>query len=176
MTVRIEELKEGMKVKLVDTIPWGMIAHPIMGVYLGSVCTIKTINITNDYFEIQEDQHEFYDGGFKWSNRFIEKIVEEKEKQNKVYRSLQEIKEDSIEEDYYRFKEIYWEDVNRSYELEKCIVNNNCVIGIFRYGTRIYKGIAKCQPSDKFSLAKGLTIAMLRAYKDYLDKEIKSLY
>ena len=171
MTVRIEDLKEGMKVKLVDREPKYIVVGGFddgMRKYLGKVCTVV---LKGAFVLFKEDR-----GRWCWDISLIEKIIDDKEKKNKVYRTLKEIKEDSIEEDYYRFKEIYWEDVNRSYELEKCIVNNNCVIGIFRYGTRIYKGVAKCQPDDEFSLAKGLTIAMLRAYKDYLDKEIKKLY
>ena len=174
MTVRIEDLKVGMKVKLVDREPKYIVVGGFddgMRKYLGKVCTVVLKDSYGAFVLFKEDR-----GCWRWDISLIEKIIDDKEKKNKVYRSLKEIKENSIEGDYYRFKGIYWEYINRSYELDKCIVNNNCVIGIFRYGTQTYKGIAKCHPGDEFSLAKGLTIAMLRAHKNYLDREIKKLY
>ncbi len=175
MSVRVQDLKAGMKVKLVDEIPEERFHYNFtedMTRYLGKVCTVKEVIIwAIKGILIKEDKDNLF-----WDIRLIEKIIDDKEKKNKVYTSFGDIKKDSIEEDYYKLKHIYWEETNLRYEFEKCIVNDNCVIGIFKCGTRTYKGIAKCQPDDEFSLAKGLTIAMLRAYKDYLDREIKSLY
>lgn len=182
MTVRIEDLKVGMKVKLVSNDVryrrLGGFVKP-MEKYLGTVCTIR--DIEDDRFRIEEDIKEL--GGWLWNLELIEKIVDDKEKKNKVYARFEEIEKTSTEEAFIELEKTYFHVVGSWFAFEKCIVNDNHVIGIFRNhkstykgGTRTYKGIAKCHPDDKFDLAKGLTIAMLRAYKNYLDRQIKSLY
>lgn len=171
MIVRIEDLELGMKVKLVDRMPFSVLFHPFMGEYLGRVCTIKSIGITNNYFEIEEDQEEFYNGGFHWDIKFIKKIIGDKEKQNEVYTELNEIKIRSSMKNYIKLELTRLRDDELNFK--KCIVNNNCVVGIFSASGRIYKGVAKCHPDDKFDLAKGLTIAMLRAYKDCFDTRLR---
>ena len=176
MTVRIENLKVGMKVKLVDEVPLGSLIHPLMKKYFGKVCTVRSIDITGNGFEIQEDKTEFCDGGFYWDDILIEKIVDDKERKNKVYTSLEEFGEQISLEDWYALNHYYLYGTSQMFRFEKCIVNNSCVIGIFKGGKRIYKGIARCHPDDRFDLAKGLTIAMLRAYNEYLKRKIKSLY
>lgn len=177
MTVRIEDLKVGMKVKLVDKKPKGEFYcgfNNEMRKYFRKVCTIREVNFY--HFKIQEDIGEYFGDGWYWDYEFIEKIVDDKEQKNKVYTSLEEIVEQISSKDWCELNRHYLYGTSNRFKFKKCIVNNNCTIGIFRVGNRTYKGIAKCQPGDEFSLAKGLTIAMLRSYKDYLDKEIKKLY
>lgn len=174
MTVRIEDLKVGMKVKLVDKEPTYIVFGTFvsgMREYLGRTCTIAFIDYYRKFVFFAEDK-----GDWKWDIKLIEKIVDDKEKKNKVYTSFDEIKKESSKESYSELLKAEFLDRPISFEFDKCIVNSNCVIAIFeRYG-RVYKGIARCHPDDKFDLAKGLTIAMLRACKSYLDKEIKKLY
>ena len=172
MTVRIEDLKVGMKVKLVGNVSLFEVGFfPDMSRFLGKVCTIESIDIPNRYITLKEDKTKW-----GWPIELIEKIVDDKEKKNKVYTSFDEIKKESSKESYSELLKAEFLDRPISFEFDKCIVNSNCVIAIFeRYG-RFYKGIARCHPDDKFDLAKGLTIAMLRACKSYLDREIKSLY
>lgn len=175
MTVRIEDLKVGMKVKLVKELPYyksKYSCYNAMKVYLGKICTIKEIMYwPKECIGIKEDENKLM-----WDISLIEKIVDDKEKKNKVYTSFDEIKKESSKESYSELLKAEFLDRPISFEFDKCIVNSNCVIAIFeRYG-RFYKGIARCHPEDKFDLAKGLTIAMLRACKSYLDREIKKLY
>lgn len=172
MTVRIEDLKVGMKVKLVDSDK--ILSCKLfndMTEYLGEVYTVSAIHPSIERIRFEEDG-----ARWSWDIRLIEKIIGEKEKKNTVYASLEEIVEQISSKDWCELNRHYLYGTSNRFKFKKCIVNNNCTIGIFRVGKRTYKGIAKCQPGDEFSLAKGLTIAMLRAYKDYLDKEIKKLY
>lgn len=176
MTVRIEDLKVGMKVKLVNKKPKGVLHcgfNNQMEKYLGKVCIVKEVVIwATKGIVIKEDKNRFI-----WDVRLIEKIVDDKEKKNKVYTSLNEIRKEISFEDYTGLLDNYFL-TSSIFKFDKCIVNNNCVIGIFIdiVDKRIYKGIAKCHPNDKFDLAKGLTIAMLRAYNEYLKRKIKKLY
>ena len=54
-------------------------------------------------------------------------------------------------------------DLMDSNQIQKHIVNKNTVIVILRDGR---KGIAKCNPADKFNLAFGTALAVARAYGD----------
>ena len=172
MTVRIEDLKVRMKVKLVGNVSLFEVGFfPDMSRFLGKVCIIESIDIPNKYITLKEDKTKW-----GWPIELIEKIIDDKEKKNKVYTSFDEIKKESSKESYSELLKAEFLDRPISFEFDKCIANSNCVIAIFeRYG-RVYKGIARCHPDDKFDLAKGLTIAMLRACKSYLDRKIKSLY
>ncbi len=176
MRIRIEDLEIGMKVKLVDKVPLRLLIHSSMNKYFGKVCTVRSIDRANNAFEIQEDREEFGGVGFYWDDIFIEKIVDDKQKKNEIYTEFDEIKIRSSLKNYSELEHTFIQVIDSNFDFEKCIVNNNCVIGIFSGNERIYKGIARCYPGDKFDLAKGLTIAMLRAYKDYLDTKIKKLY
>lgn len=172
MTVRIEDLKVRIKVKLVGNVSLFEVGFfPDMSRFLGKVCTIESIDIPNKYITLKEDKTKW-----GWPIELIEKIIDDKEKKNKVYTSLEEFGEQISLEDWYALNHYYLYGTSQMFRFEKCIVNNSCVIGIFKGGKRIYKGIARCHPDDRFDLAKGLTIATLRAYKNYLDRQIKSLY
>lgn len=175
MTVRIEDLKAGMKVKLVKELPYyksKYSCYNAMKVYLGKICTIKEIMFwPKECIGIKEDENKLM-----WDISLIEKIVDDKEKKNEVYTSFGDIKKEYLSE-YGKLLDINSIcKIGEILKFKKCIINDKCVIVIVKRGNKSYKGIAKCQPGDEFSLAKGLTIAMLRAYKDYLDKEIKKLY
>lgn len=175
MTVRIEDLKVGMKVKLVDREPKYIVVGGFddgMRKYLGKVCTVVLKDSYGAFVLFKEDR-----GCWCWDISLIEKIIDDKEKKNKVYTDLDVIiRKEGLSEGWFKLRRIYQSSIDPLFKFQKCIVNNNCVIGIFRVRERIYKGIAKCHPNDEFDLNKGLSIAMLRAYKDYLDREIKSLY
>ena len=77
MTIRIEDLKAGMKVKLVDKdVRHRCLAGFVtpMEKYLGTVCTIKSTK--EDRFRIEEDVKDM--GGWYWNLELIEKIIEDK--------------------------------------------------------------------------------------------------
>ncbi len=173
MTVMIGDLKVGMKVKIVDSEK--ILSCKLfndMTEYFGKVYTVKSIYPLTEQIKLKEDKT-----GWHWDIKLIEKIVDDKERKNKVYTSFDEIIEkEGLSEGLFELRRTYLYSTDPLFKFQKCIVNDNCTIGIFRVRERIYKGIAKCHPNDEFSLAKGLTIAMLRAYKDYLDREIKKLY
>ena len=173
MIVRIEDLKVGMKVKLVDEElkywVYGGFVGP-MRKYLGKECTISAVGILGNNIRLKEDK-----GKWLWDIDLIEKIVDDKKNKNRIYTTLKEIRKESLEDNYIKLISCS-SYTNILFRFDKCIVNNNCVIGVFVDDKRTYKGIAKCHPDDKFDLAKGLTITMLRAYKDYLNRKIKSLY
>ena len=173
MTVRIEDIKVGMKVKLVDEEP----TYTVFGCFvssmrehLGKVRTVAFIDYYREFVLVKEDR-----GNWKWDIRLIKKIVDDKKKKNKVYTTLKEIRKESLEDNYMKLIRCS-NYTNTLFKFDKCIVNNNCVVGVFIDDKQTYKGIAKCHPDDKFDLAKGLTIAMLRAYNEYLKRKIKNLY
>ena len=172
MTVIIKDLQVGMKVKLVDSdkiLSYKLFSD--MTEYFGKIYTVKSIYPLTEQIKLEEDKTGWY-----WDIKLIEKIVDDKEKKNKVYTSLREIVEQISLKDWFELNHYYLYGTSNRFEFKKCIVNNNCVIGIFKDDKQTYKGIAKCHPDDEFSLAKGLIIAMLRAYNEYLKRKIKKLY
>ena len=172
MTVRIEDLKVGMKVKLVGNVSLFEVGFfPDMSRFLGKVCTIESIDIPNRYITLKEDKTKW-----GWPIELIEKIIDDKEKKNKVYTSFNAIKKEYLSEYGKLLDTNSICKIGEILKFEKCIINDKCVIVIVKRGNKSYKGIAKCHPNDHFDLAKGLRISILRIYKDCLDREIKSLY
>lgn len=75
--VRIEDLKVGMKVRIVDERTKFMNPSGRMDKYLGKVMTIYKINLDGDIF-MEEDAGEYFGGplnGWFWSTEMIEEIV-----------------------------------------------------------------------------------------------------
>lgn len=87
--VRIEDLKVGMKVKIVDERTYEMNSCGLMDKWLGKVMTVREHDYSSavgDFVRMVEDYGEYRGSGWGWTAEMIEKIVTDTERGGDIMR------------------------------------------------------------------------------------------
>lgn len=109
---------------------------------------IRANKKTNNVYDFAKQENNWSGIVLEYDSKgyFIAKTLAPSELNGRIYSGLNEKRFDLVQN-----------------QIQKQIVNNNIVVVILVDGR---KGIAKCNPTDKFNLAFGTALAVARAYGD----------